>query len=113
MIERRKSNRHTFHLRAELIQKETGQTLKLLRSNIGFGGIGGYGAALVDPGSEVFIRFTFPQRSGEDKQEDAPAKVIWAHRDGNFNAIGIAFSSVSRQSQPLLFSYLQYSDQLE
>ncbi len=113
MEERRASQRHAFHLRTNVIQKEGDGNFHLLRPNIGFGGIGGFGPNLVAPGSDLSVRFTFPQRSGEDKQEVVSGKVVWAHRDGNFNALGIAFDALSREMHPQLFSYLQYADQFE
>ncbi|MFQ5598002.1 MAG: PilZ domain-containing protein [Nitrospiria bacterium] len=113
MIERRKSTRHSFHLGAAVFQDGSPLILSLLRANIGFGGIGGFSPERLSAGSPATIRFTFPQRSGADKQEEIAGNVIWAHKDGNFNAQGIAFVDLSKQTHPLLFSYLQYSAQYE
>ena len=113
MIERRTSPRHPLQMRTEVIQEGLGDPFGLLRANIGFGGLGGYGGIRVEADKALSIHLYFPQRSGEVKLEAVSGKVIWSHRDGNFNALGIAFSSLSQKEQPLLFSYLQYADQFE
>lgn len=113
MIERRESTRHPFHQRVEVIHAPSQQSFNLLRGNIGFGGTGGFTPSLLSAGEDVSIRLYFPQRSGELAEEEVSAKVIWSHQDGNFNAMGLAFSSLSKASQPLLLSYLQYADQFD
>ena len=113
MVERRESARHPYHQRVEVIHAASNQSFDLLRGNIGFGGVGGFTPRLLEAGKEVSIRLHFPQRSGKLVQEEVPGKIIWSHQDGNFNALGLAFTSLTGLSQPLLLSYLQYADQFD
>jgi len=113
MDERRESIRHPFHQRVEVIHTPSKQSFDLLRGNIGFGGTGGFTPNLIKAGEEVSIRFYFPQRSGELAEEEVPGKIIWSQQDGNFNAMGLFFTSLTKKDQPLLLSYLQYADQFE
>ncbi|MFQ5579810.1 MAG: PilZ domain-containing protein [Nitrospiria bacterium] len=113
MEERRQSNRIPLHLQLGLLQKETNQAFQILRGNINEGGIGGYSRDTVEAGDEVSIRITFPQREGKDASEMITGKTIWAHRDGNFIAFGIAFSQFDSSTHPHLNTYLQYAAQFE
>lgn len=112
MQERRKSQRIGFNLKIALIQ-EGGGVIEILRPNIGWGGIGGYTRDPVEAGKGIEIEVFFEQRSGEMTSEKLSGKIVWARRDGNFNALGISFSEMSRASHPRLLSYLQYIDQAD
>ncbi|MFQ5949992.1 MAG: PilZ domain-containing protein [Nitrospiria bacterium] len=113
MQERRESDRTGLTLQVGLIQKETNQQIELLRPTINSGGLGGYTRDPVEAGWEVSIRISFPQRSGGMAVEEISGKVVWAHRDGNFNAFGAAFSVIDAARNPQLASYLRYLDQFE
>ena len=112
MQEKRKSERIGFNLKIALAQKGGG-VIEMLRSNIGWGGLGGYTRDPVEAGKEVSIEVFFEQRTGEVISEKLSGKIVWTRRDGNFNAFGIAFSEVNRALHPRLFSYLQYIDQID
>jgi len=112
MQERRKSQRIGFNLKIVLVQ-EGGGVIEMLRPNIGWGGIGGYTRDPVEAGKGVSMEVFFEQRSGEVISEKLSGKIIWTRRDGNFNALGISFSEVSRAAHPRLLSYLQYIDQID
>ncbi len=112
MQERRKSQRIGFNLKVALIQ-EGGGVIEMLRSNIGWGGIGGYTRDPVEEGKGVAIEVFFEQRSGGMTSEKLSGKIVWTRRDGNFNAFGISFSEVNRTAHPRLLSYLQYIDQID
>ena len=113
MAEKRRERRSSFYLKTEISLKEKGRKFGLLRATISFGGIGGYTPDLVDAGSDVAIMIEFPQRSGEIAVEEVSGRVAWAQQDGNFNALGIEFLGLQRDTHPLLFSYLQYLDQFD
>ncbi len=113
MEERRSATRHPFQQAIEVIHAPSNQSFNLLRGNIGFGGTGGFTPNILDAGEEVMIRLHFPQRSGEVVQEEVSGKIIWSKQDGNFTAMGLAYTSLTRTSQPLLFSYLQLADQYD
>jgi hypothetical protein len=112
MQERRSAPRIGFNLRVNVIQKE-GQPIDLLRANIGWGGLGGYTRDPIEMGEAVLIEIFFVNRSGETISEKVAGKVIWAHRDGNFNAFGIAFSALTADSHPQVVSYLRYTEQFD
>lgn len=111
MEERREDPRSNFHLRTE-VQLKNQQQVSLLRGNISFGGIGGYTRDLVDTG-KASVQIYFSQRSGEETMEPVEGEIVWEKQDGNFTAFGIRFISLKHETQPLLFSYLQYADQFE
>ncbi|MFY9269220.1 MAG: PilZ domain-containing protein, partial [Candidatus Manganitrophaceae bacterium] len=79
--------------------------------NIAWGGIGGYTRDSIDEGIKIRAEFFFTLRSGQVLSEKLPGKIAWTHRDGNFNAFGIAFSELDPAAHPRLISYLQYIDQ--
>lgn len=113
MLEKRGANRIGFNLKVTIIEKGENRLIELLRTNIGWGGIGGFTRDPVQEGSAVFIRISFPQRSGEDISEEVSGKIVWARRDGNFTALGVGFSAMSASSAPQLVSYLQCADQFD
>lgn len=112
MQERRSAPRIGFNLRVKVIQKE-GQAVELIRANLSWGGLGGYTRDPIQDGESVTTEVFFVNRGGETIPEKISGKVIWAHRDGNFNAFGIAFSGLTAGSHPQLVSYLQYTDQFD
>jgi hypothetical protein len=112
MQERRGAPRSGFNLRVGVIQKG-GQAIELLRANISWGGLGGYTRDPIEAGESVLTEISFVSRSGENIAERVPGKVVWARRDGNFNAFGIVFSELTAGSHPLVVSYLQYTDQFD
>jgi len=113
MQERRENQRSSFQLRTEVCFNAGKEQINLLRANIGFGGIGGFTRDWVEAEIAADIRIYFSQRSGEEKCETVPGKIIWEKQDGNFRALGIAFSSLTQAAHPLLISYLQYADQFD
>ncbi len=113
MIERRESTRHALQMQTLILQEGIERPFNLLRANIGFGGLGGYCGSLVPTDAALSVQIDFPQRSGALQSEMVKGKVIWSHRDGNFNAFGLAFAALSKKDHPLLFSYLQYAAQFE
>ena len=113
MEERREFQRSTFHLKTELILEAERRTISLLRTNISFGGIGGYTRDLVKTGDAVLVRIYFSQRSGEEKAETVSGNIAWCKQDGNFVALGIRFKTLHSDEHPLLISYLQYADQFD
>lgn len=113
MQERRENTRTTFHLRTEILLNEGKERISLLRANIGFGGIGGYTRDLVETGGAALVQIHFAQRSGGEAVESIQGNIIWEKRDGNFTALGIAFSPLKSDRHPHLLSYLQYAEQFE
>jgi hypothetical protein len=112
MQERRSAPRIGFNLRVHVIQNGR-PPIDLLRANLSWGGLGGYTRDPIEEGESVLIEIFFVVRSGETVSEKISGKVVWAHRDGNFNAFGIAFSGMAADSHPQLVSYLQYIDQFD
>ncbi len=113
MQERRENPRSSFHLRTDVLINEGRDQISLLRTNIGFGGIGGYSRDLVEPDSEVLVQIHFEQRDGGETVESIQGKIIWEKQDGNFRALGIGFSALQPQKHPQLISYLRYAEQFE
>ncbi|MFQ5587937.1 MAG: PilZ domain-containing protein [Nitrospiria bacterium] len=113
MQERRENPRSTFHLRTEVLLNGGREQISLLRANIGFGGIGGYTRDLVEAGSDAQVKIHFARREGGEAVETVEGKVIWQKQDGNFTALGLAFSQLERDIHPQLFSYLQYAEQFD
>ena len=112
MQERRSAPRVGFNLRVRVIQ-EGGQSIELLRANLSWGGLGGYTRDPIDKGESVITEVFFVNRAGENISEKVPGRVVWAHRDGNFNAFGIAFSALTADAHPQVVSYLRYTEQFD
>lgn len=112
MPEKRSTPRIGFNLRVKVYQRE-GQGIELLRANIGWGGLGGYTRDPIEAGEEVRTEIFFADRSGGSVSETISGKVVWARRDGNFNAFGIAFSEMTGSTHPQLVSYLRYTEQFD
>ncbi len=111
MPEHRDTVRSNFHIRTEILLTETDEQISLLRTNISFGGIGGYARDVVKVESPVLVRMYFLQRTGEEAIEVVSGKIVWAKPDGNFTALGIGFAPLQVEDHPLLISYLTYADQ--
>src|SRR3989338_7377485 len=106
IMEKRESERTNFNLKTVVIPKEGGRPIEFLHPNISWGGIGGYTRESAQEGGDVSVRIFFSQRSGETLSEEVFGKIVRARKDGNFIAIGIAFSGLDAASHPKLTSYL-------
>ena len=112
-MEKRESKRIGFNLRVALTLGGGNQSIEILRANINWGGLGGFTRDPVQEGEAALLRIDFPQRSGEIMSEEIPGKIVWGRRDGNFTALGVAFSKIDPASQPQLVSYLRFADQFD
>lgn len=109
-MDRRKDNRLSFQSGIEVVLEDT-RAVEALRPNISWGGIGFFTRDQLPETGSVKIRITFQNREGGLQHETIRGRLAWARQEGNFTAAGISFDGIDRETEPLLFAYLQYAEQ--
>ena len=108
-INRRAFERISLLGKVDIKSNDSGKIIPGYAINISTGGLALYSEAAFEINTELAITIYFKFDIGE-KNEDITGLVRWIKPIGDIFAVGVQFTEVSRETHPMIFSYLDFNN---
>lgn len=95
--------------KADIKSVNSGKSTSGYAINVSTGGLALYTEEAFEINADLRITIYFKFEIGE-KNEEVAGMVRWIKPVGNIFAIGIQFKDVSRETHPMIFSYLDFNN---